>query len=147
MQDWHNGMAWLKPCIGRCEFFAILITNTEILPKYHFNCSCIVTYVAGSFFPHSIGCVYLFSATYMTELSFPWCTGNSEALLLVSVIGFAVKGPSVSWISSCLKQLSLTHDGIEFWNCVAWAACSTIGIQVTVFLGCEAILSILHLLR
>ena len=50
----------------------------------------------------------------MTELSFPWCTGNSEALLLVSVIGFAVKGPSVSRISSCLKQLSLTHDGIEF---------------------------------
>ena len=103
VQDWHNGMAWLKPCIGGCEFFAILITDSEILPKYHFNCSCRVTYVAVSFFPHSIGCVNLFSATYMTELSFPWCTGNSEALLLVSVIGFTVKGPSVSRISSCLK--------------------------------------------
>ena len=50
----------------------------------------------------------------MTELSFPLCIGISEALLLVSVIGFAVKGPSVSRILSCLKQLSLAHDGIEF---------------------------------
>ena len=109
-------MAWpgSNPALEDVNFFAILITNTEILPKCHLNCSCRVTYVAVSFFPHSIGCVYLFSATYMTKLSFPWspCTGNSEALLLVSVIGFAVKGPSVSRISSCLKQRSLTHDGI-----------------------------------
>ena len=123
MQDWHNGVAWLKPCIRGCEFFAILITNTEILPKCHFNCSCRVTYVAVSFFTHSVGRVYLFSATYMTELSFPWCTGNGEALLLVSVIGFAVKGPSVSRISSCLKQLTLAYYGIEFWNCVSWLGC------------------------
>lgn len=46
-------------------------------------------------FLHAVGSVYLFSVTYLTDLSSPWCIENSEAQS-VSVIDFAVKGPLVS---------------------------------------------------
>lgn len=84
--------------------FLILNTGGEILPVCQFNCSCGITYVAVNFFLYAVGCVYLFSTTYLTDVSFPWCTANSEALLLASDIGFAVKGPSVSRILTLLSK-------------------------------------------
>ena len=50
--------------------FAILNTDSEILPWCHFYCSSGITNIVVSFLLHIIDCVYLFSTTYFTDLSF-----------------------------------------------------------------------------
>lgn len=68
-------------------------------------------HVSVCFFLHTVGCVYLFITTYLTDLSFPQCTACSEALLLVSDISFAIKDSSVSRISTLQSKKPVFDPG------------------------------------
>lgn len=136
----------------KCVYFCY----PEIPPHCHFYWSITVTYVAVSFFLHIVGYVYLFSATSMIGFSsytekfiVVFCKWWGNVVRFCFWFGrmyFSIKNLNFVVHNNC--PLSLTHEGVKFWKCVAWqGACLTLIIQATVFLICEAILSISHLLR
>lgn len=90
----------------------ILVVNFHIVSLQFFLWGHLCS---SQLFPeHAVGCAYLFSASYLTRLSFPQWTANSEALLLVSAFGFAGKGPSVSRISTLLSKATV-FDPWWYW--------------------------------